>query len=60
VQSPRILFVEDEGRGTPPPDSQGPDQRIFEGSGSIPQSELNVFANVATIRTDAFWLSAVR
>jgi hypothetical protein len=35
----RSLFVEGEGRGTPPPNSQGPDQCIFEGSASIPQSD---------------------
>jgi hypothetical protein len=34
-----MRFVEGEGRGIPPPNSQGPDQCIFEGSGSIPQSD---------------------
>jgi hypothetical protein len=38
VKSLRSPFVEGEGRGTTLPNPQGPDECIFKGPGSIPES----------------------
>ena len=42
VQPLRGLFLEGKSHATPPPDSQGADQRVFKGPGSIPESDDSV------------------
>lgn len=42
MQSLCSLFVEGKGSGTPPPNSQGANQRVFEGPGAIPGSHNGV------------------